>query len=461
MKKNVKRTFISILLIILANLSFSDERPPIDIMLAVDVSNSMAEEMEAVKGYINNNFLENYVQIGDYLLILIFYATTEVPVSMTINSKADLEKAKQTVSSFLGNHAWTDIGHALDVLNLYAGVYAQDGRDKFLIIITDGEQTAPWSKYTTKDGKVNHILLENAYTALAKEGWKVQFLVSGGSDIIKEMAEKIAGTYTEISEKPTEGELTEKVQEPGGIIKIITRPEKIVVTYGGAGTLPLTIESSGFKKEQAVSLNDIIFSSSATGEVGVLTKQYGFSIQPGESKTIEIPVKFPENLVSGDYRGDFVFNFASQAIITPGRLEAQIHVNSLLENFFWLIPIGILIVVLLIVLLVLLLKKRAKGRTLHFKLIIEEEPLKEGKDSFAIRIGQILYFNESLDIFSLVAQKSPRSIARLTGQDGAIKFEVLKEDQLLNVKKMKGNILGEKLEVMTSSGKKMHITFHK
>jgi hypothetical protein len=113
------------------------------------------------------------------------------------------------------------------------------------------------------------------------------------------------------------------------------------------------------------------------------------------------------------------------------------------------------------VLFILLLNKRAKARTIVFRLLVEEEPLKEGKDTFSLKIGHQLYMNESLDMLSLTSQKSPRSIGRLTGQEGAIKLEVLKEDQLPGVKKIKGNILGERLEVMSSSGRKLHITLRK
>jgi Mg-chelatase subunit ChlD len=440
---------------------FADERPPIDVMMAVDVSNSMAQEITAVKDYINNDLLENYVQIGDYLLIIMFYATTEVPVSMPINSAEDLEKAKQIVSGFKANHPWTDIGNALDVLELEMQAYAGDNRDKFLIIITDGEQTAPWSKYTQPGGKVNHELLQNAYTEIAKQGWKVQFLVSGGSSMIKEMAQKMSGTYTEISENPTEKELSESIQEPGGIVKITGQPQTITVTGGGQAVLPLTLSSSGFTKDQEITVDDIIFYSGKAGELHLLKNRFHFSVEPDQTMQTEIPLQLPADLAVGDYVGDLTFSFSSQAIFTPGRIEARLHVNGFLENYPWIIAVAVLVLAALVVLFILLLNKRAKARTIVFRLLVEEEPLKEGKDTFSLKIGHQLYMNESLDMLSLTSQKSPRSIGRLTGQEGAIKLEVLKEDQLPGVKKIKGNILGERLEVMSSSGRKLHITLRK
>ncbi|MBN1798966.1 MAG: VWA domain-containing protein [Spirochaetales bacterium] len=461
MKKLTNLTLVIIFFIVLGGISFADERPPIDIMMAVDVSNSMAQEIEAVKDYINNELLENYVQIGDYLLIIMFYATTEVPVAISIQSEADLQTAKQAVAGLQANHDWTDIGNALDVLKLHMDAQSTDQRDKFLIIITDGEQTAPWSKYTTPDGSLNHELLQNAYTEIAKEGWKVQFLVSGGSDMIKEMAEKISGTYTEISEEPTGEELSEKIQEPGGMVKISVQPEKVVVTHGGEAVLPLTLSCSGFTKEQSINVNNIMFYSNKAGELNILKSGYELSIQPDETKQVEIPLQFPAALAAGDYKGELLFSFGSQALFTPGRIETQVHINNLFENYPWIIPVAILVVIALIILIILLILMRSKARTLNFKLLVEEEPLKEGKDTFSIKIGQVLYLNESLDMFSIAAKKSLRSLAKLTGQQGAIKFELLREENMPNVKKMKGNILGEKLEVLTSSGKKMHITMRK
>ena len=461
MKKLQKMVLFFIILMLLGGMSFSDERPPIDIMMAVDVSNSMVEEIEAVKDYINNELLEKYVQVGDYLLIIMFYATTEVPVSLPVQSEDDLQTVKQTVTGLQANHDWTDIGNALDILKLHMDAQSDDQRDKFLIIITDGEQTAPWSKYTTADGSINHELLENAYTEITREGWKVQFLVSGGSEMIKEMAEKISGTYTEISEKPTGEELSEKIQEPGGMIKISTQPDKIIVTQGGEAILPLTLSSSGFTKEQSITVNNVMFYSSQAGDMNILKNQYELTIQPDETRQVEIPLQFSANLAAGDYQGELVFSFGSQALFTPGRIKTQVHINTLFENYPWIIPVASLIVLVLIILIILLIRIRSKARTLNLKLIVEEEPLKPGKDTFSIKIGQVLYLNESLDIFSVVPRKSPRSIAKLTGQDGAVKFEVLREDQLPNVKKLKGNILGEKLEILTSTGKKMHITMRK
>ncbi len=453
--------FLIILMVAVTTLGLADERPPIDVMMAVDVSKSMAQEISAVKDYINNDLLENYVQVGDYLLIIIFYATTEVPISMPINSKEDLEKAKAKVSHFMANHPWTDIGNALDVLELEMKAHADDNRDKFLIMITDGEQTAPWSKYTQPGGKINHELLQNAYTEIAKNGWKVQFLVSGGSSIVKEMAEKMSGTYTEIPENPTEKDISESVQEPGGIVKITSQPQKISVGGGGKASLPLTLSSSGFSSDQEITINDVTFYSGKAGEQHLLAKEFRFSVQPDQSVQVNIPLQIPADLAPGDYTGDISFSFSSQAIFTPGRIEAEVHVNSLLENYPWIIPAGIVLVAAIVVLLILLIRKSAKAHTIFFKLIVEEEPLKEGKDTFSIRRGHVMYLNESLDMLSVTAQHSLRSIAKLTGQEGAIKMEVLKEDRIPAVKKTKGNILGERIEVMSSSGRRLHVTLRK
>ena len=115
----MKRLHIAVILLLIAVSTplLADERTePIDVIIALDKSLSMVEEIDAVKKYVNAHVIEDLLIPGDFFLVVAFYGETIVPVSTTIGGPEDKERAKEMISALAADGRFTDIGNALDVL---------------------------------------------------------------------------------------------------------------------------------------------------------------------------------------------------------------------------------------------------------------------------------------------------------------------------------------------------------
>ena len=430
----------------------ADEREVnIDFMIALDISKSMEDKLQVVKDYVINDIIGELVKIGDYLLIISFYGYTDEVASFVIESETDIIDAQQTVSQIIDTKPYTDIGNALDVLKLHADAQAGSGRDKFLILITDGEQyTHPESKYYSPDGSINHAMLENART-IAQEGWKIEVLDFSTSETTKNITEELSGTHTEVT---TEG-LTETELERGRIDANYSS-EKIIIGQGGKGKILLTLTSQEYKEEQEIIIRDILLTIDSLTEKSVLDKQIEFTIQAEETKDLIIPIKLPADIKAGDYYGEVVFKFTSQVQFLPARQELSLHINSFIENYPWIIPVAIVLGILTILILFLVVRKLIKGRVTKFRLIVEKKSLKR---IYTIKRGQKLFLNENFNTINIAPKKSKYSIAELMGTKGGIQLTVIKAEQLPSIKKAKANVLNDKITIFTENDREIHIQF--
>jgi Mg-chelatase subunit ChlD len=172
-----------------AGISADVRTEPIDVIVALDKSLSMVEEIGAVVEYVNTYIIDQLLIPGDYFLVLAFYGRTEIPVAMRITGDADKQKAKQAVAALAANGRFTDIGNALDVLGAELAKLPEQNRRKHLLLITDGIQEAPpASRYYSRDGKFTHEFLQSTKT-IQKQGWKIEILGIGTHAGAGELAE--------------------------------------------------------------------------------------------------------------------------------------------------------------------------------------------------------------------------------------------------------------------------------
>lgn len=186
----------------------------IDIVLALDKSLSMADngKIDSVESYVKTWLLGDVVIPGDYLVVVAFYGKADVVVSQSVSGPDDVAKIKEIVSSIRANGHYTDIGNALDTVKDQMTLLANDGRKKFVLLMTDGHQEAPpTSKYYSPDGTFNHEFLSNTKT-IQELGWKIEVLGIGTETQVKELAEELSGSYASVPATPTQQSLVEQTQ---------------------------------------------------------------------------------------------------------------------------------------------------------------------------------------------------------------------------------------------------------
>ena len=259
MQKKWQRGFFFILIILLPFIPlFGDERTEnIDVFVVLDKSLSMVEEIEAVKSYVNESIVREVLMPGDFLVLIAFYGQAERLIVQQMNNQADRAKFEKEVGAILANGRFTDIGNALDALRSAIDEFRHEERRGYLLLITDGKQEAPpESRYYSEDGSFNHAFLENTRT-IQKEGWKIHILGIGTASAAKEIAEELSGTYTEITEEPTQELLEKTTEEFLGRIEVAGTPSLKPVGKSGKSELSMDISSVMYESVRSVTIRQV------------------------------------------------------------------------------------------------------------------------------------------------------------------------------------------------------------
>jgi hypothetical protein len=287
---------------------FADVRKQnIDIMVAFDKSLSMENKVNAVKEWVNSYLIDQVAIPGDYIDIVAFYGKADVVVHQTIKTDADRAAIKKIVSGIRGNGRFTDIGNALDVLKAQIAARENDGRDKYVLLLTDGIQEAPpTSKYYSPDGKFNHEFLANTKT-IQEKGWKVMILGIGTNTAAKDLAAAVAGQYTEVTGKVTPGALA---QSAGGLFGDVTLQGSIAVApvaSDGSTSLSFTLKPSLTQQgDTSVTVSRIDLRIGTAPASPILTTPMTITVKKGQEQQAKVPVKFPAGLPAGRGNASFL-----------------------------------------------------------------------------------------------------------------------------------------------------------
>jgi hypothetical protein len=474
----------------------ADERPAYDIILIVDKSISMEESrnLKVVKDFLSSTILTENVKIGDFLILMDFWGDAEVVDSFTVASEADLARARSIISSIVSTprETNTDIGNAIDIAKYQIDALACTSRPKIVLMVTDGYQEAPrFSKYYSPDHKFSNAFLDTA-TTIAKKGWKIEVIeiggaknfmgaaatggqkgaetVQGGAGLkgpqegLKETTEQMGGQHKAVSEKPTVGELNQAVTGLTAMINVVQTPARLVVPGSKLVDLSFKVKGQSLTGPAVVVVKEVrIKSGTAIAEQNVLPRNnpVQFTVpQEGETE-LKTQLAIPVTVPAGDYPTDVQFFFEGDNTFQPSAFTVDLHVNSFLENnlglFIALLAAGLVVLALLVFLIVRLIVSSG----VKFRLKVEEQPLKKGKDVFKVGYGKWLYLNESYGRLSIAPKRSLRSIGRVYGVKKGLEFEPLREEQFPGLKAAKQNILGHKITVKTQDSATLHVEFIK
>ena len=455
------RTFFLISLVFYLLLPFpalADEREePIDVIIALDKSLSMVEEIDAVKEYVNTYLIDELLIQGDFFLVVAFYGQTEIPVSVTIRSDEDKERAKAIVAQLLADGRFTDIGNALDVLGQQVEKYSRPERKKFLLLITDGIQEAPpESKYYSPDGSFNHEFLENT-KIIQKMGWKVHILGVGLEEAAKRLAEELAGTYTDLSEQPTAEELVEKTQEFLAAMEVSGDVTMGPVDYKGRSRVSVHVESKGYTEERTVVISAIRLTLPDGLEKNILSDAASFTIAPDSTSDLAISVQIPPPLETGDHTGSLRFVFSSEDRFLPVVTEVSYHVKNFFENF-WLWMLIALAVLIVLILLVIFLFSRLKKIKYRFRVVVGTKKGDKPEQVHKIMEGKPLYLELAEGSVNVNPKRNPDSIARLMAIQKGVRMTVLESERFPKLYDAPLDILDFDFRVRLDLDKKKDIT---
>ena len=443
--KLIRYILLALLIFLFSFQIFGERKENIDFFLVVDKSLSMIEELDAVKSYINNSIIEKELIPGDTLTVIAFYGSADKVISFEkfeLNKKSELENK---INNLYPNEKWTDIGNALDTLSSILENNEDSTRRKYMLLITDGKQEAPpTSKYFSPNGKFNHKFLEKAKT-IQMEGWKIQILGIGQNTVNKDLAEEFSGSYTEVSENPTEQELTDKTKNFTGIIDLISKPTISAISKNGESKLKITLKSKYYKDPTAITISDIELTVNDQNQENILENKFPFILQPDQTTDIIIPVKINMNLDPGKYNGQLSFVFQGDASFVPAVSNVNFKVKGFVHsNIYWMIPLAILILILIIYLVALLFRSSISSTRFS---VITDGGATLNKTHFKLKHDKNLFITDSDKGFDLVEKKPNFVIARIIAFKKGIRLIAIESRRIFNSDKLPKNILNESCQI--------------
>ena len=423
----------------------------IDVIIALDKSLSMENKIGAVKDWVNSYIVDQLLIPGDYLVVVSFYGKADVTISKSVKDDSDKTALKKLISQIQGNGRFTDIGNALDVLKAQIALHESDGREKYVLLLTDGIQEAPpGSKYYSKDGKFNHEFLANTKT-IQEKGWKVMVLGLGTDTAARDLATELQGSYKEVANTPTASSLTEKA---GSLFSDITVQGGISlgpVSSTGAGRARFKLKATGLPADSQITVNSATAHVGTRDVTGLLPTPYTFTVRKDGPTDVSVPLQFPQDLPQG--AGTLSFAFSSAERFTPSDAPVTFVVQNWIQSNLYLIGGGILVLLIIIALVVVLVMRLARGGPMQFAVLIDDEPV--GEDPTALGSGKEVFLNELSGAFSLVARRNAKSLARFSVKDGKLLLGVLKQDRFPKLKEAPPDARGKSFVVKTENGRSL------
>jgi Mg-chelatase subunit ChlD len=460
MQTRNRSLFLLVVFLIISVFSYADKRTEnIDIILALDESLSMGEElkMDAVVRYTNTWLLDDVLIPGDYLVVIAFYGKAEVLISETVNDEATKQKIKAKIAQIRGNGRFTDIGNALDAMKAQMDKYKDNGRKKFVLMMTDGIQEAPpYSKYYTNRTKYNYEFLENTKT-IQRQGWKIEILGIGPEADVKDLAAQLQGSYAQITDTGSLSVDAIKAQTENllGTIKLEDGVGVVRVGIGGAASIGCTLKSEGYSQPVTVTVTGVEIRLPSQTVSNALESPIGIDVGAEGTTRARIPVRLPADMAAGKYDGSIAFSFASGEVFNPSEVKAEFVVNSLVENYWWLALIALAALAVLVILIIFLIRFFT-ARPLRFHIFVDGEPLSVRPLSLASS-GEI-FINESEDDFSLVSKRNAKSITRFRMKEGTLGFDILKTERFPKTEGPAENVVGKSYVLRSLHGENKKLT---
>ncbi|MBN2736872.1 MAG: VWA domain-containing protein [Spirochaetales bacterium] len=461
MKKYHKFILFSLLIIVLGALTtWGDQREPKDIIVALDRSLSMEEEIEEVKRYVNTYIIDKTLIDGDYFLLLTFFRNAELAAATTVQGMASKEALKEQVDQIKATGQFTDIGNVLDRLGDEMLERINNGRNKSFLLITDGiNEPPPTSDYYTADGVLKHEYLDKLDDILVKETWKVQILALGTDTETKDFAKELQANYIETGENLTAEEIARIAPDIAGIMTISDTNKALLNTNGqGKGHLIITIKTDGFIDDPSLEIDQISLNAAPYFKDNLLVSSSQHILPKTGETEIKIPVILTGKLNAGNYQGTVNFSFTSKEKF-PSQLDITLHINNIIEDNPWLLPIIIAGVLILAGLLVLLISKLILGKSIEFRILIDESPLPKNRDTFKVNKSRGVYLVESMDMIRVVDKKSVRAFAEIYSGENGLLLHAIKEKYLPEVTKDIQDAIGKSIRVVTEQNTIYHVKF--
>ena len=442
---------IALALVLSSQVNADTRKENIDVIIALDKSLSMQNKIGAVETWVNSFILDQLVVPGDYLTVIPFYGRTDNLISKEIVTDADRVSAKALISGIHADGRFTDIGNALDALKAQLADKDKDGRQKYVLLLTDGIQEAPpSSKYWSKNGAFNHEFLANTKT-IQHKGWKVMILGIGTDTAAKQLATELQGSYSELTNKVTPETLAATA---GALFQMPSVEGSVVlgpVNSSGSAKVQFKLKSSGLAGDAAITVGDVTVQAGGRAYSSLLSGPRTVTVKKGATQPVELPLKFPAGLPAGGSSATLTFSFTSTERFAPAQVPVTFTVHGWVQSNLALAIPGLVLALVILAGIVFLVFRLARGKPLQFSVLVDETPA--GPGPVSLGAGGELFLNDNGSEFSLAPHRNARSVARFSVAGGELGLTALKEDRFPKVAQFPPDAMGKSFPMRTENGR--------
>jgi len=447
-----KRVLTAVALaLVLSSQVFADTRKEnIDVIIALDKSLSMETKIGAVETWVNSFILDQLVVPGDFLTVIPFYGKTDAVISMEIKDDADRAAAKALIARIRGDGRFTDIGNALDALKAQVAARGKDGRQKYVLLLTDGIQEAPpSSKYWSKNGTFNHEFLANTKT-IQQKGWKVMILGIGTDTAAKQLATELQGSYSELTGKVT----PESLAATAGALFQMPSVEGSValgpVNSGGSARVQFKLKSSGLAGDATITVGDVSVEAGGRSYASLLASPQTLTVKKGATQAVDLPLKFPAGLPAGASSGTLTFSFGSTDRFAPAQVPVTLTVQGWVQSNLAIAIPGLVVGLAILAGIVFLVLRLTRGKPLQFTVFVQDTP---AGPAVSLGAGGELFLNDNGSDFALAPHRNARSVARLSVAGGSLTLSAVKADRFPKVAQFPPDAMGKSFPMRTENGR--------
>jgi len=152
---------VFLLVTALAGLHAESRSANVDFLLLMDTSLSMADCMDAARKYAAGEVIGRLVEPGDWVSIMRFYGKSEIVWQGDVANQEDIAAMVRSLNELKADGRFTDIGSALDSMEVLLQKRGNPDRPKYILLLTDERQEAPKdSQYYSPTYTPKHRLLE-------------------------------------------------------------------------------------------------------------------------------------------------------------------------------------------------------------------------------------------------------------------------------------------------------------
>ncbi len=435
MTYRINKRLLLLLITIFISIGVYSQTPDIDLVVMVDISESMFPYFNDVINYMVQDILKNKLHYGDTFHLLSFSSIPETEITARIINEKSIEKILKRFVILQPLGQFTDLIRGMDYLYQYVKELPGN-KKKNIILITDGiHDPPPGSPYYGLKNKDVLKKLQYIASEIKKEGWtfhlvqmplkEQQVKKQSKKSILGKDSNQTENTTTETplnsnkrkisTTKKKTASPTDK-EEKSLLPKLSDYLSSPIITYTEENKKELSSVATGFPKVlwphslgkvgrsfnipfiiENYSSNPILIRLQEIHLKGknILTKPIFKSIEAKGKITIKAQVRLPSTTMRGEQKIKLKLIFNNTERILPNTGEIAInyqpsfglHLLQLSPQtlIYILIAIGGILTVLLIIRLFFFLKSKVVAS--NFESIMHSSPLKQKYPLIEMRVS--------------------------------------------------------------------------